>query len=399
MRRCLALLALAGLSVWGTGAFAAQEAAYHIGICTGTVSQSEDSLRGAEELIKRYGDAASGGMIKHITYPDNFMSEQETTISQIAAFADDPKMKAVIVNNAIPGTTEAYRRIREKRPDILLLAGEAHEDPSVISSAADLTVSEDFLSLGYVFIAGLHKLGATDFVHVSFPRHMSMELLLRRLEIMKKACADMGMKFHMESSPDPTSDVGVAGSQQFILEKVPAWLAQYGPKTAFFSTSDGQRAPMILRVAEVGGYTIGADLMAYASGLGIDLKEQAGDFAAMRSKIEKDVVAKGASGRLCADAWSYNFVHSVALGELAKKLVDAGVTPQNFRRRFEAKEVFDAFSAETPGSRWLGDFYRDANTGIKLNNFMLIYQDIYTFGVGFLGMTDKPVPAKYFEDK
>ncbi len=297
MRRCLALLALAGLSVWGTGAFAAQEAAYHIGICTGTVSQSEDSLRGAEELIKRYGDAASGGMIKHITYPDNFMSEQETTISQIAAFADDPKMKAVIVNNAIPGTTEAYRRIREKRPDILLLAGEAHEDPSVISSAADLTVSEDFLSLGYVFIAGLHKLGATDFVHVSFPRHMSMELLLRRLEIMKKACADMGMKFHMESSPDPTSDVGVAGSQQFILEKVPAWLAQYGPKTAFFSTSDGQRAPMILRVAEVGGYTIGADLMAYASGLGIDLKEQAGDFAAMRSKIEKDVVAKGASGQ------------------------------------------------------------------------------------------------------
>nr|MCR4715246.1 DUF3798 domain-containing protein [Treponemataceae bacterium] len=42
---------------------------FHIGIVTGTVSQSEDDLRGAEELIKRYGKASEGGMIQHITYP------------------------------------------------------------------------------------------------------------------------------------------------------------------------------------------------------------------------------------------------------------------------------------------------------------------------------------------
>ena len=47
------------------------------------------------KLIKKYGDVANGGMIKHITYPDNFMTEMETTISQIVSFADDPDMKAV----------------------------------------------------------------------------------------------------------------------------------------------------------------------------------------------------------------------------------------------------------------------------------------------------------------
>ncbi|HRY53960.1 MAG TPA: DUF3798 domain-containing protein, partial [Spirochaetia bacterium] len=48
------------------------KAAFHIGVVTGTVSQSEDDLRGAEQLIKEYGAVKDGGMIQHITYPDNF---------------------------------------------------------------------------------------------------------------------------------------------------------------------------------------------------------------------------------------------------------------------------------------------------------------------------------------
>ena len=95
---------------------------YHIGVVSGTVSQSEDSLRGAEELVKMYGASDKGGMVTHVTYPDNFMQEMETTISQMVGLADDPQMKVIIVAEAVPGTVEAFRRIREKRPDILLIA-------------------------------------------------------------------------------------------------------------------------------------------------------------------------------------------------------------------------------------------------------------------------------------
>ena len=49
------------------------QAPYHIGVITGTVSQSEDGLRGAEEAIKLYGAADKGGEIVNVTYPDNFM--------------------------------------------------------------------------------------------------------------------------------------------------------------------------------------------------------------------------------------------------------------------------------------------------------------------------------------
>ena len=66
---------------------------------------------------------------------------------------------------------------------------------------------------------------------------------------MEQACKDLGLKFVFESAPDPTSDVGVAGAQQFLLEKVPQWAAQFGgpnnDKVAFFCTNDAQNEPVI----------------------------------------------------------------------------------------------------------------------------------------------------------
>ena len=217
MKKALALVLGMALAAALSGA-ALAAAPFHIGICTGTVSQSEDDLRGAEKLIELYGDVKNGGMIQHITYPDNFMTEMETTISQIAALADDPKMKAVIVNQGIPGTAPAFKKIREKRPDILLLVGEAHEDPGTIDPVADVVITADNIARGYLIIEAAKKMGAKTFVHISFPRHMSYELLSRRRNIMEQACKDLGMKFVFETAPDPTSDIGVAGAQQYILE-------------------------------------------------------------------------------------------------------------------------------------------------------------------------------------
>jgi hypothetical protein len=402
VKNILATLFFAGISAFAALAMAAP-AQFHIGVVTGTVSQSEDDLRGAEKLIAKYGDVAHDGMIKHITYPDNFMTEMETTISQIAALADDPKMKAVIVNQGIPGTTEGFRRIREKRPDILLFCGEAHEDPGVIQSAADLAINADNIARGYLIIAAAKKLGATDFVHISFPRHMSYELLSRRRNIMEAACNDLGLKFHFETAPDPTSDVGVAGAQQFILEKVPAWLEKYGKQTAFFCTNDAHTEPLLKRIAESNGFFIEADLpsplMGYPGALGIDLADVSGDFPAIMKRVEEAVIAKGGKGRMGTWAFSYGYTNSLALGEYAKTLIEKGVDAKTFRRKFKLEELFAAYNNATPGSTWNGGFYRDIQTNIEKKNHVLVYQDLYMFGLGYQKMTDVKVPAKYFTIK
>ncbi|HQG97383.1 MAG TPA: DUF3798 domain-containing protein, partial [Thermotogota bacterium] len=310
------LLLVLLISVVAVLAFSA--APFHIGIVTGTVSQSEDDLRGAERLIQEYGDVTAGGMIKHITYPDNFMAEMETTISQIAGLADDPLMKAIIVNQAIPGTTEGFRRVREKRPDILLLAGEPHEDPIVIESAADLAINSDFVARGYLIIWSAKKMGAKTFVHISFPRHMSYETLSRRRAIMEAACKDLGLRYVFETAPDPTSDIGIAGAQQFILEKVPAWVEKYGKDTAFFCTNDAHTEPLLKQLLTYGGMFVEADLpsplMGYPGALGIDLSSAAGDFPKIMSTVEAEIVKKGGAGRFGTWAFSYGYTTTAGLG-------------------------------------------------------------------------------------
>ncbi len=400
MRKIFALLLTASL-LCATAAFAA--APFHIGVCTETVSQAEDNLRGAEELIRRYGDVNDGGYIKHVTIPDNFMTEMETTISQIAGFADDPQMKAVVVLTGVPGTTEAFRRIREKRPDILLFVGQPQEDPGVIESIADLAANVDNITRGYLIIAGAKKLGATDFVHISFPRHLSSELMLRRFNIMQVACEDLGIKFHSETAPDPMSDVGVAGAQQFILEHVPTWLERYGKKTAFFCTNDAHTEPLLKQIAALGGLFVEADvpspLMGYPGALGLDLSGVAGDFQAILKAVEDEVIKRNGAGRMGTWAYSSGFSLVVSLGEVAKKCVEEKVTPKAFRRRFKPQMLFDTLSSNTPGAKWSGSYYRDVQSGLEKKNHMMVYQDTYVFGMGYLGNTDAPIPEKYLNIK
>ncbi|MBR5360037.1 MAG: DUF3798 domain-containing protein, partial [Lachnospiraceae bacterium] len=170
---------------------------FRIAIVTGSYAQSEDDRRGAEAFQKKYGQ----DKVTLAIYPDNFTEELETTIQIIVDLADDPLTKAIIVNQAVDGTTEAFRRIKEKRPDILCIAGEAYEDFSDIEPVADLVVNSDFVARGYLMIRTAHELGCDTFVHISFPRHLSYESVSRQVAIMQAACDEFGMRFAMEEAP------------------------------------------------------------------------------------------------------------------------------------------------------------------------------------------------------
>lgn len=367
-------------------------AVFHIGICTGTVAQSEDELRGAEKFIEEYGLVENGGIVRHVTYPDNFMQEQETTISRIVSLADDPLVKAIIVNQSIPGTVAAFQQIREKRPDILLIAGVPQEDPNITSAAADLVVDADNINRGYLMVLGAQKMGATTFVHISFPRHMSIDLLSRRRAIIEEACKDLGLEYVSETAPDPMSDVGIPGAQQYILEQMPAWVEKYGKDTAFFCTNDAQTEPLLKRVAELGAIFVEPDLpspiMGYPGAFGIDLKDEAGDWPAILAAVEKVVVARGGGGRMGTWAYSFNYTTTAALSELAYRTLQGTASLDSF------DDLMDCFQKYTPGAAWNGSYYSDVE-GNEINNYILIYQDTYVFGRGYLGQTDEVVPAKY----
>ena len=333
---------------------------FHVGIVTGTVSQSEDDRRGAEAFQAKYGDA-----VTLATYPDNFPDEKETVVQTIVNMADDPDMKAVIVNQGVPGTAEAFRQIKERRPDILCICGESQEDLPVIAEAADLVVVNDFVSRGYLIIKTAADLGCKTFVHISFPRHLGIESLSRRLAVMKEAGKELGVE---------------------IVEE-------------YFCTNDAHTEPLLKQLLEYGGYFIEADLpsplMGYPGALGVDLSDAAGDFGKILETVENAVIEKGGAGRFGTWAFSYGYASSYALAQHAVNVIngDSELT--------ELDDISDAF-AEISGVDWSGANYTDATTGVKTENLYLVYQDTYIMGREgdkFMHTPDVEIPEKYYTVK
>jgi hypothetical protein len=397
MKKLLSVL-LAALMVLSMAVVASAETEsldFHVGIVTGTVSQSEDDRRGAEAFQAKYGEEN----VILATYPDNFPDEKETVIQTIVNMADDPDMKAVIVNQGVPGTAEAFRQIKERRPDIICISGESQEDLPVIAEAADLVVVNDFVSRGYLIIKTAADLGCKTFVHISFPRHLGIESLSRRLAVMKEAGKELGVEIVEETAPDPTSDVGVAGAQQYILEKTPEWVDKYGTDSAYFCTNDAHTEPLIKQLLACGGYFIEADLpsplMGYPGALGVDLSDAAGDFQKILETVENAVIEKGGAGRFGTWAYSYGYASSYALAEHAVNVVKGDA------ELCELDDIADAYG-EVSGVDWSGANYTDATTGVKTENLFLVYQDTYIMGREgdkFMHTPDVEIPEKYYTVK
>ncbi|MEZ4648437.1 MAG: DUF3798 domain-containing protein [Candidatus Eisenbacteria bacterium] len=304
---------------------------FKVGIMTGTVSQGEDEYRGAEAVIRRYGSK----QIRHVTYPDNFMTEQEAMISQILNLAGDKNVKAIVVAQGVPGTMAAIKRVREFRPDVKFLVYEPHEDPHQIAEYADLCIMPDQLKRGETIVQLAHDMGAKTFVHYSFPRHMSQEMISRRAKIMEDKCTELGMEFVFANAPDPTGDQGLPGAQKFILEDVPREIETYGNDTAFFSTNCGMQEPLIR--ATVDNHAIMPEQCCpspthgYPGALGIAIADDdAGDMGKIREAIHAKIDAAGNSGRMGAWPVSVGMVAIDALTEHAIAVVSgtAQITDQ-----------------------------------------------------------------------
>lgn len=389
----LAVLMVFGLTACGGGNESASESGeFKIAIVTGTVSQSEDDRRGAEAIQAKYGE----DRVLLATYPDNFTEEYDTTVQTIVNFADNKDVKAIVVNQAVPGTAEAFQKVKELRPDMICLAGEAHEDLPVIGAVADVVVNNDFVARGYLMIKTAHDLGCDTFVHVSFPRHLAYETMSRRVAIMKAACEEFGMTFVMETAPDPTdtSAGGMDGAVAFMKENTPKWIEKYGQNSAYFCTNDGETAPMLAALLEKGGYFIEADLpsplMGYPEALGgLDTTNEKGDFDAITKKVEDALIAANGSGRFGTWTCSWGYTLSSGLGQYAWDILEGNAKLQ------DADDVSAAFKSAS-GKDWGGSNYVNSTTGEKMDSIILMYSDTYIFGKGYMGVTEVEVPEKYF---
>jgi hypothetical protein len=283
----------------------ASSAAYaaKIGIMTMTVSQGEEDYRAAEEMIAKYGKEN----VIHATFPDKFMDEQETTISQVVSMAADPELKAIIIVQALPGSVAAINKVKELRDDIVFVCGTPQEEPFLLAETADIIFEIDHLTRGKTIVEKSKEMGAKTIVHISFPRHMANPLYAKRREFMEATAKELGMDFVFVNAPDPTGEGGIAGAQQFILEDTPREVEKYGKDTAFFSTNCSMQEPLIKSVMRTGAIypeqCCPSPYHALPNALGIEVpQDKAGNVPFIIEAITEKVHEENMDGRI--STWS-----------------------------------------------------------------------------------------------
>lgn len=300
MRKLLSIVLFSmAFTAFASNTSEAQADDWKIGIFTGTVAQNEEEYRAAENVQNKYGEER----VVIQTYPDKFMDEQETVIANLTGLASDPAVKALIICQAIPGTSAAIDKIKEFRDDLLIIAGTPAEDPPMIAERADIVLMADELGMGSAIIEQAKAQGAKTFVHYSFPRHMSYALLAARRDLLKENAAKHGLEFVDATAPDPTGDAGVSGTQQFILEDVPRMIEQYGEDTAFFGTNCAMQPAMISAIVDEHGIypqpCCPSPTHGFPNALQVNIPEEhQGDFPYIISEITKKTADAGMTGRL-----------------------------------------------------------------------------------------------------
>jgi hypothetical protein len=350
-----------------------EEKKFKIGVITGTVSQGEEEYRAAEKVKAKYGD-----MVVLQTYPDNFMKEQETTIANVMSMASDPDVQAIVFVQAVPGASAAIDKVREKRPEMLFVTGVPGEDPDMIASKADVVLQADELGMGTAVIEQAKKQGAKTFVHYSFPRHMSYQLLAMRRDLFKAECEKNGIKFVDATAPDPTGDAGVPGAQQFILEDIPRKVKEFGKDTAFFSTNCSMQEPLIKATLEQGAISpqqcCPSPYHGYPGALGIQIPDdKKGDINYVVEEIKKKVAEKGGTGRFSTWPVPVNMLFVEAGFEYAKAYLEGQTSGKVDQAKLE--EIF----GKVAGSPVKFTTFTNESTGKKNENFFMMLSDYITF--------------------
>ena len=302
-----------------------QELNFKVGIMSSSVNQSEENYRSASRLQEKYGE----DKILLDTFPANAVAEQETTISKVMAMASDPDVKAIVFNQAQDGTIASIKRLKEVRDDILTVACNPNEDYDEIATVADVVLCKDQLGFADQIANMAVSMGAKNFVHYSFPRHMSNQNIAKRCERMREICEENGIEFYEVTAPDPQGDSGTAGTQQFILEDVPRQIKSLGEDTVFFSTNTAMHEPIIKCVMEGHAMYCGqsdpSPFDAFPAAMNIEVPEdKMGDSDYMLAAIQEKVDEAGMNGRISTWPTSLNMTY-VQAGTMYAMLYCSGV--------------------------------------------------------------------------
>ena len=335
-------------------------------------TQNEEEFLSAEQLVAKYG----AEKVIHANWPS--YQEQEQVYAIVASLAVDREVKALIMNQAIPGCNTAVDKLKRIRDDIFVVGCAIHESPSSTAAHVDLVLDTDGLGMGPAMVKQAKKQGAKVFVHYSFPRHMALAHLAMRRDMIQAVCESEGLLFVNASALDPTGDAGVYDAQQFILDDVPKLVAKYGEDVAFFSTNCFLQIPLIRSVID--NHAIfpqpccPSPFHGFPEALGIEVGEGLPDVNYMIAESKRIIASKDMTGRLSSWPISLSMMLTHVGAEYAIKWINGQVPKTGIDDKVLIgcmKSYIKEVSGEDTGI--FIDSYSEQGTAY--NNFKLVLMD------------------------
>ena len=349
-----------------------------IAIISSHASVSDDAFDSAEQLVLKYG----AGKIIHVTWPANFLEEQEKMAETVSGLAADKDIRALIINQAYWGSNAAVDKIRETRDGICVVYCTCHEPVAEAVMRANLIFRINDFDVGPVMVKQAIKQGAKTFVHYSFPRHMIVPGLTRRRDMIRQTCETEGIRFVDISVLDPQEEAGSNVAKRYILDDVPKLVAKYGEDTAFFCTNCTLQAPLIRAIVD--SHAINpqpccpSPYHGFPEALGIETGNGLTSMNQLIAKISQAAKEKNMTGRLSSWPVSASLMFSNAGAEYAIKWIN-GEVPRAGIDIKALKECMNNYIIETTGKANDVSIKPYSERGVTYDNFKLIHMSYLDF--------------------
>ena len=147
------------------------------------------------------------------------------------------------------------------------------------------------------------EMGAETLIIYSFPRMQSYAKNEYSVAKAEERCNELGIDFVYAVIPDPQSDAGQAGTQQYCLEDVPKMLEKYGPNTAFWDINLFSSVAVIKALLDAGegiymDSSQSSPFLSYPDAFGIEIPaDKKGDAAWIVEQLSAVCTEHGANGR------------------------------------------------------------------------------------------------------
>lgn len=343
-----------------------EEDAYHITVVTPSLSGSEDEYRAGELLVEAYPD-----IVTHLSLPEEPETEIETSISTIVSAADDPLTKAVVVISGQSGLIPAFQQIKEINEDIITIAAPVYDDPAMMSEYIDLIIDTNWIERGVTIPTKAYEMGATTFIHYSFPTHLSKELISARKDMMQQTCEELGMEWVEVVTPDPQTGDGTEAMLQFLREDIPRQVETYGTDINIFGTNCPMYDVILDEAMDLGFFVAEqccpTPTQSYPTVLGLEIEaEDSMNFELINEMISEAVAEEGMTGHL--SGWPIPVtVYMPQMGAyIAMEMIENDFDPLVI-------EDVEALSVEKFGVE--ADFSKLEDDGVTYDNYYVMIMD------------------------